>query len=128
MDIIKVSVLGLAGILLGLFLKESKPEYSLYLSVGICLCIVGYSVTKLFSLFDGIRKIQEYIPIDSQYISTLVRIMAVAYLGQFSAGICKDAGYSSLAGQIEIFCKLSIMVISMPILMALLETINGFLS
>ena len=41
MDIVKISVLGIAGIVLGLFLKESKPEYSLYVSVCICLVIVG---------------------------------------------------------------------------------------
>lgn len=128
MDIIKISVLGIAGIVLGLFLKESKPEYSLYLSVAICLLMVGFSVTKLRMLFDNFRQLQQYIPINSQYISTLLKIIGVAYLGQFSAGICKDAGYSSMAGQIEIFCKLSIMVISIPILLALLETISSFLS
>ncbi len=128
MDIVKISVLGIAGIVLGLFLKESKPEYSLYVSVCICLVIVGYSVTKLLTLFDSFRQLQQYIPIDSQYISTLLKIIGVAYLGQFSAGVCKDAGYSSMAGQIEIFCKLSIMVISMPILLALLETISSFLA
>lgn len=128
MDIIKVSVLGIAGILLGMLLKESKPEYSMYLSVGICICMVGYSVAKLLNLFDSVRQIQQYIPINSQYVGTLLKIIGVAYLGQFSASICKDAGYSSIAGQIEVFCKLSIMVISMPILIALLETISGFLS
>ena len=67
MDIVKISVLGIAGIVLGLFLKESKPEYSLYVSVCICLVIVGYSVTKLLTLFDSFRQLQQYIPIDSQY-------------------------------------------------------------
>lgn len=128
MDIIKISVLGIAGILLGLFFKESKPEYSLYLSVCICLLMIGYSITKLMTLFENFRQLQQYLPIDSQYMSTLLKIIGVACLGQFSAGICKDAGYSSMAGQIEIFCKLSIMVISMPILLALLETISSFLS
>lgn len=128
MDIVKISVLGIAGILLGMFLKESKPEYSIYLSLCICLAIVGYSVTKLLTLFESFRQIQQYIPIKSQYISTLLKIIGVAYLGQFSAGLCKDAGYASMAGQIEVFCKLSIMVISMPILLALLKTISSFLA
>lgn len=55
-------------------------------------------------------------------------MIGIAYVGQFSAGICKDAGYSAIAGQIEIFSKLSILVLSMPVLMALMETILGFLS
>lgn len=128
MDLIKVSILGIAGIFLGVFLKETKPQYSMYVSIAICVCLVGYSLTKLLSLFGDIRTIQEYIPINSQYLTTLLKILGISYVGQFSASLCKDAGYSSIAGQIELFCKLSIMVVSMPILMVLLETIGEFLS
>lgn len=128
MDLIKVSILGISGIFLGLFLKETKPQYSVYVSIAICLCLVGYSVSKLLTLFDDIQKIQQYIPINSQYLTTLMKILGISYVGQFSAGLCKDAGYSSIAEQIELFCKLSIMVVSMPILMVLLETIGEFLS
>ena len=55
-------------------------------------------------------------------------MVGITYVGQFSAGICRDAGYSSIAGQIEIFSRLAILVISMPVLTALMETIQGFLA
>lgn len=128
MDIVKVSILGITGIFLCLFLKESRPEYALYVSLCVCFMIIAFSVSKMVSLFDSVREIQTYIPIQKEYLNTLLKILGIAYLGQFSAGICKDAGYGSMAGQIEIFCKLSIMVISMPIMLALLKTISGFLS
>lgn len=128
MDIVKVSILGITGIFLCLFLKESKPEYALYVSLCICFIIIGFSVSKMIRLFDNIREIQSYIPIQKEYLNTLIKILGIAYLGQFSSGICKDAGYSSMAGQIEVFCKLSIMVMSMPIMLALLKTISGFLA
>lgn len=128
MDIVKVSILGITGIFLCLFLKESKPEYALYVSLCICFMIIGFSVSKMLILFENIREIQGYIPIQKEYLNTLIKILGIAYLGQFSSGICKDAGYSSMAGQIEVFCKLSIMVMSMPIMLALLKTISGFLS
>ena len=47
---------------------------------------------------------------------------------EFASGICKDAGYGSLGTQIEIFAKLSILAVSMPILLALLETVKQFLA
>lgn len=128
MDLFKVSILGIAGIFMGLFLREIKSQYSMYVSMAICICVVGYSLTKLLTLFSDIRKIQEYIPINSQYLTTLLKILGISYVGQFSASLCKDAGYGSIAGQIELFCKLSIMVVSMPILLVLFETIGEFLS
>lgn len=128
MDLIKVSMLGIAGIFLGMFLKETKSQYAMYVSIGICVCLVGYSISKLMLLFQDFQKLQQYMPIDSQYLTTLLKILGISYVGQFSASLCKDAGYSSIAGQIELFCKLSIMTVSMPILLVLLETIGEFLS
>ena len=128
MDLIRVSILGIAGIFLGMFLKETKAQYSMYVSIAICLCLVGYSISRLVSLFGDIREIQSYIPVNSEYVTTLLKILGISYIGQFSASLCKDAGYSSVASQIELFCKLSIMVVSMPILLVLLETVGEYLS
>ena len=55
-------------------------------------------------------------------------MIGITYIAEFSAGICKDAGYGALGTQIEIFGKLSILAVSMPILLALLETLKVFLS
>nr|WP_255493846.1 MULTISPECIES: stage III sporulation AC/AD family protein [unclassified Blautia] len=54
-------------------------------------------------------------------------MIGITYIGQFSSGICKDAGYASTGAQIDLFCRLSVMVLSMPVLLALLDTIQGFL-
>ena len=64
---------------------------------------------------------------DMTYISTLLKMLGVTYVAEFSSGICKDAGYQTIAGQIEIFSKITILVLSMPILVALLKTIQDFL-
>ena len=54
-------------------------------------------------------------------------MLGAAYVAQFSSGLCKDAGYSAVASQIEVFTKLYMMVLSMPVLLALMETIRSFL-
>ena len=83
---------------------------------------------KLSYLFSSVMKIQYYLPVDIEYLTTLLKIIGITYIGQFSSGICKDAGYGSIGAQIEIFTKLYIMVLSMPVLLALMEAIHGFLS
>ena len=50
------------------------------------------------------------------------------YIAEFASGICKDAGYQTIAGQIETFAKLTILALGMPVLTALLETVREFLS
>ena len=56
------------------------------------------------------------------------KMIGITYVAEFSASLCRDAGYQAVAGQIELFGKLSILVSSMPVLLALLETISQFLS
>ena len=113
MDIIKISLLGVCGVILGFLMKGTKPEYACFITVGIGLVIMGLAVGKIYYLFES--------------ISTLVKMIGITYIGQFASGICKDAGYSTTAAQIELFCKLSVMVLSMPVLMALLKTIQEFM-
>jgi stage III sporulation protein AD len=53
----------------------------------------------------------------------LIKILGISYICEFSADICKDSGFTAISNQIQIFGKLSILVVSMPIFMNLLNTI-----
>lgn len=127
MEIIRISVIGIAGIFLAVLLKEWKPEYSLYLTIAAGTGILFFSAGKLSDLLGALGRIQEYLPIEQTYMQLLLKMIGITYVGQFSSGICRDAGYTSLAGQIEIFSRLSLLVLSMPVLTALLETVHDFL-
>ena len=127
MEVVKIVMIGITGVLLALFLKESKPEYSVYLSFAVGICILGYAVEKLSYLFESIKKIQEFLPVDEKYVLVLLKMTGATYIGQFSSSICKDVGYATIAGQIELFVKLYLMVLSLPVLLALVETIHNFL-
>lgn len=128
MDIIKISLLGVCGVMLGFLLKGTRPEYAGFVTMGIGLVILGLAVGKLHYLFEALSRLKESLPADSGYLSALVKMIGITYIGQFSSGICKDAGYQTTGAQIELFCKLSIMVLSIPILLALLDTIQEFLA
>ena len=80
------------------------------------------SVGKLY-----IEKIQEFLPVDEKYVLVLLKMTGATYIGQFSSSICKDAGYQMIGTQIDLFCKLSVMVLSMPVLLAILDTISEFM-
>ena len=128
MDIAKVSLIGLGGGVLCFLLKSTKPEYASLVTLGIGLVILGLAVGKLRYLFASLNSLKELLPVVSENVSVLAKMIGITYIGQFSAGICKDAGYQATGAQIELFCKLSILVLSIPVLMALLETIQEFLT
>ena len=128
MDMLRIGILGIVGILLAVQLKGTKPEYSVYISIATSLVIFFYAARRLEIIIQAIQTIQSFISVHSAYIGTLVKIIGITYISEFSSAICKDAGHATIASQIEVFSKLAILAVSMPILLALLETIKGFLA
>ena len=128
MTVVTIAVLGLTAVFLAIQLKGMKGEYGIYLVACAGLVIFFYGISKLETIVDVARQVQSYIKINSVYISALMKMIGITYIAEFASGICKDAGYGSLGSQIEIFGKLSILAVSMPILLALKETVQGFLS
>lgn len=128
MNIVQVGILGVVGAILAVQFKGGKAEYGIYISVGISIFIFLSIVGHLETIIRTVREISSFIDVDTTYISTLIKMLGVTYVSEFSAGICRDTGYQTIASQIEIFGKLTILVLSLPILLALLQTIQEFLS
>lgn len=128
MNIVQVGIIGVMGALFAIQFRNGKTEYGIYVSIGISLLIFLSIVDRLEMIIDTIKEIGSFVNIDAVYIGTLIKMLGVTYISEFASGICKDAGYSTIAGQIEVFSKLTILVLSMPILLALLQTIQAFLS
>lgn len=127
MNMVKIACLGLAGVMLGLFLRQIRSPYAELLSLSVCLLIIFYSVTKLSFVFELVDTLGGYASVQSEYFRILLKIIGITYVADFSANICRDAGYGAIAGQIEVFGKISVLAVSTPIIMALLETVYTFL-
>lgn len=128
MSIVTIAVLGIAGALLAVQFKSLRGEYGVYLVAAAGLVILFYGVSKLKTVVETIRQVQAYIRLNPVYLDALLRMIGITYIAEFASGICKDAGYGSLGNQIEIFGKLSVLAVSMPILLALMETVQVFLT
>lgn len=128
MSVLTIGILGIAGALLAVELKGLKGEYGIYLVAAVGLVIFFYGITKLKTVIETIRQVQSYIRLNRMYLEVLLKMIGITYIAEFSSGICKDAGYGSLGSQIEIFGKLSVLAVSMPILLALLDTVQQFLT
>lgn len=127
MDIIKISILGITAVLLSQMLKNYKPEYGYYINLAVCICVFLYVMSKLTFLLDYVEQIQDTIHLDPVYLTMILKMIGITYVAEFAVNLCKDAGCQTIAGQIELFAKLSILVISMPVILAFMETIGELL-
>lgn len=128
MGIVQVALFGIAGALLAVQFKNGKSEYSIYLAMGVSI-LIFLGILGQFSVFlDTVYEIGDAINLNGAYIETLVKMIGITYISEFASGICKDAGYQTIAVQIELFGKLMILVLCIPIIMTVLETVGEFLS
>ena len=127
MNIMKIAMIGIVGVLLAIQLKQYKAEYAIYLTIAVSIFILFQIVGHLEVVIGTMQEISQSIQVEIAYIGTLLKILGITYIAEFASGICKDAGYQTIASQIELFSKLTILVLSLPILLTLLNTIQGFL-
>ena len=128
MEIAKVALIGIVGVLLAIQFKSQKTEYSLYIGFVVSLIIFAYAVQLLQVVLNQMESLQAFFEGSRTYLGTLLKVIGITYLCEFSAGICRDAGYSAISGQIEVFGKLTVLFAGMPLLFAVIEYIQGFMT
>ena len=123
---LKIAIVGVIATLLAVQL-EDKKEYASYISI-VCVVLVGlYMLDKMKSVLDIVKKIYQYIEIDTGDLKLVLKMIGITYISEISAQICLDAGYSSIGKQIEIAAKFTILAMSMPIILNVLEVVSSIL-
>lgn len=124
-EIIKVGALGIVGVLLAVQFKAQKPEYGIFIGFGISILIFCFSLRQMEAVLVQFERIQSYLGGAEEYLFILVKVIGITYICEFSAGICKDAGFGAVSDQIEILGKLSVIFAGLPVLFAVIEQIQG---
>ena len=128
MNMLTLGAAGIAAVLLAVWMKGVKAEYGIFVVIAAQLFFLFYGTGRLGEILDTVRQLEQYIKIRPVYLITLLTMTGITYSAEFASGICKDAGYSSLGKQIEIFGKLTILAVSMPVLLALFGTLDQILT
>lgn len=124
-EIIKIGMFGLTGVLLAIQFKTVKPEYATYIGLGIGVLIMAFALKEFHSLVNSLTALKRYFSGAEMYLTILIKVIGITYICEFCAGLCKDAGYGTIADQIEILGKISVMLAGLPILMAVIQTLDG---
>lgn len=120
-----VKIVGLAFIALFLILifRHHNSSLPTFIALTAGALIVLIMLEPLREVIDFLREIADKASIDTVYIGIVLKILAIAYIASFSSALCKDANADSLAAQIDLSGKIMILVLAIPILMAVLNSI-----
>lgn len=127
MEIAQVVGFGVIAAVIIIFIRQSRPDIAQLLSIAVGVVIVIYLLGYLNLIVDIITDLALEAEINTVFLRTLLRVIGVAYIAEFGAQVCRDAGEGSIAMKIELAGKLIILVMAIPILVAVLEGIVNFI-
>ncbi len=127
MDMLQWIGIGVMGALLVLVLRDMRPEMALVVSLVTGVLILIPLVSKLAGVMSVMSDLATRAQISGGYLYTVVRVIGIAYVAEFGAQICRDAGAGSIAAKVELGGKLVILAMAAPIVTALVDMIVGIL-
>lgn len=128
MEIWQIVGLALIATILAVVLKEVKRELAVQLSILTGAIIFLLIAGKIQLVVELLQNLSNQANISSYYLQIVLKIVGVAYISEFGAQICRDAGEGALASKIEIAAKVGILVLAIPILVAILESLIRLVS
>lgn len=123
MEIARLVGMALVTTVLLLILRQEKPQLALVLSIAFSIIVFLMLIDKLSSIIGVITELSHKAEVNFFFLSTLLKILGVAYLAEFAAAICRDAGEQAVAQKLEFAVKIIIAVLALPILVAILESL-----
>ncbi|TDA67785.1 MAG: stage III sporulation protein AD [Clostridia bacterium] len=123
MEILSIVGIGLVSVTIVIILRQQRPEMALMLSAVAGVVIFLLMVGKIGNVMDILRNLADQAQINRFYLGTVLKIIGVAYVAEFGSQVCRDAGESAIASRIEFAAKVLIMVMALPIIAAVVESI-----
>lgn len=127
MEIIQVVGFAILAAIFIILIRQSRPEIGQLLSIAVGVIIVVYLLGYLKMVIDLITEITLEAKINPLFLRTLLRVIGVAYLAEFGAQVCRDAGEGNIAAKIEFAGKIIILIMAIPILVSIMEGILNFI-
>ncbi|MGI6588998.1 MAG: stage III sporulation protein AD [Peptococcia bacterium] len=123
MEIFQIVGIGLTGTVLAVYVKESNREIAILISLATGLILFIYALSKVGAVINILAELATRANINMYYLMIVLKIMGIAYIAEFGAQICRDAGEGSTATKIEFAAKILVMVLALPIIVALMESV-----
>lgn len=123
MDISKVIVIAIVAIIFSMLIKPQRPEIGIIISIAAGILIFFVTISSVGSVVVILEHLADRASLNMQHLKIILKVIGIAYLTQFVSSIARDANESGIAHQIEFAGRILIIVLSIPIIMALLDLI-----
>lgn len=127
MEILQIAGIAVSGMIIVSLVRTFKPEFAIYIVIATVIVILILCVTQLTAVFQFLKSVYDDMSYGKEYFPIIIKVLVVAYLADFTAQLCNDAGETSIGSKVELAGKIIIFYLSLPILVSILELVNSMI-
>ncbi len=127
MEIAQMAGLGIVASLLLLLLRKERPELALGLGLLSGLVLFFMLLPKISSVVMAFGNMAAESGVEPFYFGVIFKVLAISYVADFGAAICRDAGEELMATRVELAGKVLIIASALPVIQEVLLVIKGLL-
>lgn len=126
-QVIQVTAICVVGALLALVLKKGGPETALLLTLGAVVAVLLFLADAMGELVAFLQELGERSGISGDLLNPLYKTVGIALVVKVGGGLCRDAGESALASVVETAGAVCALLVSVPLLRAVLSLLMELL-
>ncbi|MHB1419263.1 MAG: stage III sporulation protein AD [Bacillota bacterium] len=124
MEIFQIVGIALVATTIIVLLRQTRTaEHAVTISIVVGVTIFLLMMDKIAAVIAVIQQLADRASINQFYLATILKVIGIAYIAEFGAQVCRDAGESAIASKVEFVGKILVMVLAIPIIAAILESI-----
>lgn len=126
-EIIRFIGVCLLAVLLSQTLKGTNPVGAVLVLFGAVLLLTVWSISGLQNVLSGLEQLTARTGSYGEIYLPVVKVIGIAATVQVAGAVCKDAGASSLASQLEIAGACASLVVCLPLFEQILVMADALL-
>ena len=107
--------------------REEQPSWAVLLAVAFTGVVLLILMPEVASVVQALTALAREGSIGSFYLNPVLKTIGVAYVTSFGVQVSQEAGEASISAVIELAGKLVILIIGLPLLQAIVQTLFGLL-
>ena len=114
--------------LLALTLRGQRPEFAMLLSLGCGIFVLLALMGQMKEIITGLEKIMSGLSEQSDLTAIILKALGICIVAELGSQCCRDAGEAAIAAKVELVAKAALVLMSMPVFTARMETAGELLS
>lgn len=125
--LLKICAIGIAALIIISLVKTYKPEFTVEVTLCAGMILLYFIIDSLKFGFGFIADVYEDLSYGKEYFPIIIKVLGIAYITEFAAAICQDAGEKSIASKVELAGKIAIFFAAIPVFTSLLDLLNSLI-